>query len=194
MLIYCFNKYVQCQYKHEWQIKVKKHTYIPWITKLSRSDIPELVVPAIRISSVDGGMLFTRKLLNQVFPLVKLKSSFQKFYGRNHDLVNCYRIYVTNDHEYVPLVVSNIRSFPHWWLITRFVTRVTRQVPLVEHELLTLPEHQSSPHDDFTGIRVARSLVFCVVFCTSLFFLLVECCLSFDLSILIAPLVSSNSA
>ena len=24
MLIYCFNKYVQCQYKHEWQIKVKK--------------------------------------------------------------------------------------------------------------------------------------------------------------------------
>ena len=23
MLIYCFNKYVQCQYKHEWQIKVK---------------------------------------------------------------------------------------------------------------------------------------------------------------------------
>ena len=24
MLIYCFNKYVQCHYKHEWQIKVKK--------------------------------------------------------------------------------------------------------------------------------------------------------------------------
>jgi hypothetical protein len=30
-------------------------------------------------------------------------------------------------------------------LITGFVTRVTRRVPLVEQELLTLPEHLSSP-------------------------------------------------
>jgi hypothetical protein len=38
------------------------------------------------------------------------------------------------------LVVSNSRSFPHLWLITVFVTRLTRRVPLVEQELLTLPE------------------------------------------------------
>jgi hypothetical protein len=30
-------------------------------------------------------------------------------------------------------------------LITGFVTRLTQQVPLVEQELLTLPEHLSSP-------------------------------------------------
>ena len=38
-------------------------------------------------------------------------------------------------------------------------------------ELLTIPEHMSSP-PIFCEIRVARSSVFCVVFCGSLFFLL----------------------
>jgi len=46
-------------------------------------------------------------------------------------------ICVTND-------VNSPRSFPHSWLITGFVTRLTRRVPLVEQELLTLPEHPSS--------------------------------------------------
>jgi hypothetical protein len=51
----------------------------------------------------------------------------------------------SNDHGYVPLVVSTSRTFPHSRLITGFVTRLTRRVPLVEQELLTLPEHLSSP-------------------------------------------------
>jgi hypothetical protein len=34
------------------------------------------------------GLLLTRKLLNQGFLLVKLKSSLGKFYSRHHDLVN----------------------------------------------------------------------------------------------------------
>jgi hypothetical protein len=38
---------------------------------------------------------------------------------------------------------------------------------MTEQELLTLPEHLSSP-PDFSVARVARSLVFCVVFCRSL--------------------------
>ena len=37
------------------------------------------------------------------------------------------------------------RSFPHSWLITGFVPRLTQRVSLVEQELLTLPEHLSSP-------------------------------------------------
>ena len=41
-------------------------------------------------------------------------------------------------HEYVPLVVSTSRSFPHSCLITVFVARLTRRVPLVEQELLSL--------------------------------------------------------
>jgi hypothetical protein len=44
------------------------------------------------------------------------------------------------------------------------VTRLTRQVPLVEQELLILPEHLSSP-PFFCGVRVTRSLVvLCVCF------------------------------
>jgi hypothetical protein len=41
------------------------------------------------------GLLHTRKLLNQGSLLVKLKSSLRVFYARNHDLVNRYRISVS---------------------------------------------------------------------------------------------------
>ena len=62
------------------------------------------------------------------------------------------------------------RSFLHSWLITRFVTRLTQRVPLVEQELSSVPEHLSSPPVS-SGVRVARSLVLCVCF--------VDRCLSF---------------
>ena len=81
-----------------------------------------------------------------------------------------WNICVTNDHEYIPFVVSTSRSFPHSWLITGFVTILTRRMPLVEQELLILPEHMSSP-PVFGGVRVTRSLVLCVCF--------VDRCLSF---------------
>jgi len=55
---------------------------------------------------------------------------------------------------------SICRSFPHSWLITR----VTRRVSLVEQGLPTLPGHLSSP-PVISGVRVARSLVFCLMFC-----------------------------
>jgi branched-subunit amino acid transport protein len=48
-------------------------------------------------------------------------------------------------------------------LIIGFVTRLTRCVPLVEQELLTLPEHLSSL-PVFSGVRVTRSLVLYVCF------------------------------
>ena len=88
--------------------------------------------------------------------------------------------YLTNDHGYVLLVVNTSRSFPNSWLITGFVTRSTRRVPLVEQELLTHPEHMSSP-PVLSGVRVTRSLVLCVCFvdrCLSF------CTFSFVLSIL----------
>jgi hypothetical protein len=68
-----------------------------------------------------------------------------------------------NDHGYVLLVVSTSGFFPHPWLVTRFVTRLTRRVPLMEQKLLTLPEHLSSS-PMFSGVRVTRSLVLCVCF------------------------------
>ena len=52
----------------------------------------------------------------------------------------------------------------------RLIIRAIRQVPLVEQELLTLPWHLSSSQV-FSGVHVAQSLFFCVVFCRSLFVL-----------------------
>jgi hypothetical protein len=66
---------------------------------------------------LDRGLLLTRKLLNQGFLLVKLKSWLRKFYGRHHDLVDCYGISVRNYHGgYVPLVVS------HFSVLSSFMT------------------------------------------------------------------------
>jgi len=61
-------------------------------------------------------------------------------------------------------------SFPHSWINTGFVTRVTRRMSLVQQELFTLSEHMSSP-SILSRVRFGRSLVFCVVFCRSLFVL-----------------------
>ena len=68
-----------------------------------------------------------------------------------------------------------------------------------EQELLTLPEHLSST-PLFSGVRVTRSLVCCVMFCGSLFVVLSFCLLAiamcflsfFDLRLLITTLVYSN--
>jgi hypothetical protein len=69
------------------------------------------------------------------------------------------------------LLVLNLNvTFPVSWLITGFVTRLTRRLPLVEQELLTLPEQLSSP-PVFSGVRVTRSLVLNACF--------VDRCLSF---------------
>ena len=105
----------------------------------------------------------------------------------------------TNDQGYVPLVINTSRSFPHSWVITGFVTRLTRRIPLVEQELPTFPEHLSSP-PDFSGVPFIRSLVLWVCFvnrCLSFFsfsFWPLCCLYFFDLRILITPLVSWNSS
>ena len=60
------------------------------------------------------------------------------------------------------------------------------QLQSMQKELLTLPEHPSSP-PMFSGVRVALYLIFCVVLCRSLY------CLSFfDLLLLSISLVSST--
>ena len=86
--------------------------------------------------------------------------------------------------EYVPLVISTPRSFPHALLITGLVTILTRRMPLVEEKLPTLPEHLSSCCSIFR-------FLFCGSFFLRFFWPLYY--LSFDLRILIIPLVSSNS-
>jgi hypothetical protein len=118
---------------------------------------------------LDWRLLLTRKLLKQGFLLVNLKSSLRKFYNRHHDLVNRYEISVSHTTTYVPIVVDTSRSSPHPRLAIGCVTRVTRRVPLVEPILLT-PQHMCSPLV-FSGVRVARSLFVCVLFCRAMFVL-----------------------
>ena len=88
-------------------------------------------------------------------------------------------------------VVITIRCFPHSSLITSFVTpKSTTMGVYVEQELLTLPEHLSSP-PVFSGVRVTRSLVFCVMYW--MFVLLSLHCLSFlDLRLLVDFLTFLN--
>jgi len=71
--------------------------------------------------------------------------------------------------------------------------KATRRMVHVEQELLTLSENMNSPQV-FSGVRVALSLVFCVMFCNSVFVLLFFFFrplyyLSFDIRLLVTPLV-----
>ena len=99
-----------------------------------------------------------------------------------------WNICVTNDHGYIPLVINTPRSFPHSQLITGFLTRLTRRVPL--------PEHLRSPR--FIVGFVLLDLwfymyVFRWLFVLLHFFIWPLCCLFFfDIRILIAPLISSK--
>ena len=76
-------------------------------------------------------------------------------------------------------------------LITRFVARVTRRVPHVDQEMPTLPEHLSLSLA-LSGVRVARSLIFCVILCRSLIFLLSFFLFVIMLSDLLLFMVSDN--
>jgi hypothetical protein len=79
---------------------------------------------------------------------------------------------------------------------TGFVTRLTWWVQLVKQELLTLPEHMSSP-PVFSGVSCYSIFSFMCMLCWSLFVFLnfwSLCFLFFDLRILITPLISSNSS
>ena len=81
-----------------------------------------------------------------------------------------WNICFTNDLGYYnSTCVNTFRSFPHLWLITGFVTRLKRLVPLVEQELLNV--QSTWVHPSFSGVHVTRSLVLCVCF--------VDRCLSF---------------
>jgi hypothetical protein len=84
--------------------------------------------------------------------------------------------------------------FPYRMMFVSFNSNTTGTTS--GQELLTLPEHLSSP-PVLSRVLVAQSLVFCVVFCVKSFVSLScfwsLCCLSFShLRILITLLVSSN--
>jgi len=61
---------------------------------------------------------------------------------------------------------------------------VTRRVPIVEQELLTLPEYLSLP-SAVCGLRVATFLIFCVIFCCSLLIVFANFYISIVLSVVL---------
>jgi hypothetical protein len=76
------------------------------------------------------------------------------------------------------------------------VVIIASLVPLVEQELLTIPEHLRSP-PVFTEVLVTRSLVLCVYFvdrCLYFFFWPLCCLFFFEIRILITSLVSPGHA
>jgi len=72
------------------------------------------------------------------------------------------------------------------WLITGFVGRVTRQVPYMEHKLLTLVKHMCSP-PVLCRVPVARSLVLYVMSSFVLFRLVIPSSLLLLLRNLVTP-------
>ena len=98
--------------------------------------------------------------------------------------------------SYLYLYLRILRSkhdFHIRWYSCRLT--VTHLVSLVEHELLTLPEHLVYSRF-LVGLRRAPSLVYCVVFCRALFVIFLAIVLSVfvldDLRFLITPLVCTN--
>ena len=158
-----------------------------WNISLSWSDIPELVVPTM-ISLIEGcckhGNYWTKGSL---------------WLNWSHHFESCTVATMTclNVTEYLchkwPCICSVLCN--HNPVVSSFMTyhRVCSKSKTTDQERYryTFPEHTSSSRG-FSGFRNARSLVFCVMFCKSLFVLLSFfywplCCLFFDIWLLITP-------
>jgi hypothetical protein len=114
------------------------------------------------------------KLLNQGLRLAMLKSSLGKFYVHHHDLIN--RCGISASHVTMDMLHMPQTQIHPFYSLNGFMQRATRRVPQVGKELTTRPEHLSSPQI-FSGVRVAQSLIFRVVFCKP--YLLYCCSFSF---------------
>ena len=144
----------------------------------------DLCIPVVRIAWKVLALSWKLRLSSgaKFYTMFMLASTgrYRKDVRKDGDNLPLRNTCVTNDHGYVPLVVSTFQYFSHSWLISDFVTGSTPRVLLVEQEVLTLQGMWVHP----------PFLVFCVVFCRTWFVLLsflfsALCCLSFDLRILI---------
>ena len=134
---------------------------------------------------LDRGLVLTRKLLNQWFLLVKLKSSLRKFYERHHDLVNRYVSQTTRDVLHKSLVVSTCCFFPHSFLIPGFVTR---RCHLWSRNWLPFRSTWVHGFQWDSCCSICSFMCSVLLFVFLLFFIFPLCCLSFlDLLILIIP-------
>ena len=101
--------------------------------------------------------------------MVKLKPSLRKSYRHHHDLVNNYRIYVSEMTTDMLFVIITIRSFMTDHRVCNKSSTTGATCGAGTASPSGPPEFT---HGFFGGVRVAGYLVFCVVFCRSLFVLL----------------------
>jgi hypothetical protein len=73
---------------------------------------------------LDRGLLLTRKLLNQGFLLVKLSHHFESFTVSTMTWLTIMK-YLCHKWPRICSTCEHIPFFPHSWLITGFVTRLT---------------------------------------------------------------------
>ena len=103
-----------------------------------------------------------------------LSSVLRVIYACTITVIHCGGLYPAVAQKLCPVStgVVKLHTTRQWccYILWNFVW-LTRRIPLVEQELPTLPEHLSSSLV-FSGVRVTRSLVLCVMFCRTLFVLL----------------------
>ena len=95
-----------------------------------------------------------KKKRNTIYP----KNYCKRGIHCNVQCLNC-TLKVWISCQVLPTICCSILYHEH----NEFVTRITRRVPLVEQDLLTIPEHTRSPLV-VSGVRVTRSLALCVCF------------------------------
>ena len=104
----------------------------------------------IRYSN-DRWFLKTRKLLSHIFLVVMLKSSLWTFHSRHHDLVNSYRVVLSQ----ITMICRILAITSSWMTYTTGATCGPRTAyPSVAHEFTP----------GLSVVRVAQSFVYCVVF------------------------------
>ena len=132
---------------------------------------------------LDRGLLLTRKLLNQWFLSVKLKSSLRMFYGRRHDLVDRYGISVSQ-------MTTDMFHFFNQINTTGASSGAGTAYPSGAPQFIP-DSWWGSCYSIFSFMCMFCRLLF-VLLC---FFFWPLCCLFFfDIRILITPLIASNSS
>jgi len=110
---------------------------------------------------LDRRLLLTRKLLNQGFLVrlvVKLKSSLRKFYYRHHDLVKRYKW------PRICSVCSNHNPVLSSFMTYHRICHKSNTMNVTLREGTAYPPGAPEFTPVFSGVRVTRSSVFCVLF------------------------------
>ena len=144
---------------HLYEVTFPQHLHMEYIS-LCWSDIPEIVVP-IRISFIESCCQVS--YWTNASHWLSWSRHFERFTVAN---ITCLTVTEYLCHRCPRICSVCLMHFPvHNSFVTyhRVVIWSTQRVALVEQELLTIPEYLNS-YPVNSGVPVARSYVFCVLF------------------------------